>query len=113
MELKPEERAKIYAEEKARVEIREKLKREKPAGAGWFIGAVLLSLFLVVLVAGFIVRASESDADRAKTDASNCMHASQLRYAEKNLSYQDGLTAAAIECSAELTRLRQTEGDGK
>ena len=62
MNLSPEERARIYAEEKARFEIREKLKREKPAGAGWTIGVVILSAFLVLILIGF-TRILSSPAD--------------------------------------------------
>lgn len=65
MELSPEERARIYAEEKARLAIRDKLKREKPAGAGWTIAVVILSAFLVLIVIGFVTMLTEKPAGDA------------------------------------------------
>lgn len=76
MELSQEERAKIHAEEKARLEIREKLAREKPAGVGWTIGVVVLSIFLVFIVIGFVGMVTDNQVKDAPASE---LTAEQLR----------------------------------
>lgn len=62
MELSPEEREKIYLEEKARLEVRQELDGKR-VGAGAVIGYVVfavIGLFLVLLMIGAVMESNDS-----------------------------------------------------
>jgi len=110
MELTPEERQRIYEEEKVRIEARDRIKAERRGKAFGCTGigcAVVLGVFALFWILGSMSEASKTPEQRAKEEVDSCVQTWQLKLSEKGYSYQEGKDGAVMQCSAEIARWRQ------
>lgn len=106
-DLTPEERQRIYLEEKVRLEARREIE-SKRVGPGKIILYVFLALFGLLIIFSISDSVSESrqtPKERAKQRAEGCLHEWQVKLSEQGYSYEEGKTGAFLHCSAEIEKL--------
>ncbi|HUA19519.1 MAG TPA: hypothetical protein VMB25_12300 [Bryobacteraceae bacterium] len=114
-ELTPEERQRIYLEEKVRLEARRDIE-SKRITPGKFIGyalLVILGLFIVAWIAGSLEESAKTPEQRAKERAETCIQAEQIRLSEQGYSYEDGKLGAIMHCKEELDELHKFDKGGQ
>jgi hypothetical protein len=79
MELTPEERQRIYEEEKARLEAREKLRPPKTSVAAWVVLCIFV-LFVITLVIGFLAEQPHTTSTPSPSSSTSGVRTLRGRY---------------------------------
>lgn len=108
MELTPQERERIYEEERIRLDARRRLSRDG-LGIGRIAGYAVLgivALLVFMWIVGSIETANEDPKDAAKREAETCVQAFVLKAIEQGASREEARIAASLNCGSELDKLR-------